>query len=185
MNLSRRDLTRQQKRDTITRFIELYPQASDRHVAKQLERWKVDHKMRSVAFAVVSKVGHRPTLRPVRKNGAKAALAENPGASIADIAKQTGVSRRTVVSAKKELSEPRPEPKPEPEEKPEPEPAPKVSDAEQAMKKLEQFQVDVHTTFDRWDDQYLEEIGVEAMSATYTEEVGARLDKYGVTLNNF
>ena len=119
VNVKRRHLTPKQKRDTIERFIELYPTASDRKVAEAVN---VDHKMvgrvrRSKQNGSMTQIAHRPEER------AKAALGENPDASITEVAEKVGVSERTVVNAKQELSQPRPETKSEPEEKPEPKPA--------------------------------------------------------------
>jgi transposase-like protein len=116
-NAYRRHLNAKQKRDVIARFLKADPQASDREIARES---KSDHKMvgrvrRSMQNGSLTQIARGA------KERAKAALVENPDASIADVAQKVGVSERTVVNAKQELSEP--EPKRESKSEPEPEPA--------------------------------------------------------------
>ena len=113
---------------------------------------------------------------------AKEVLAENQKLSTAEVAKKADVSESTVKNAKRAMKEgatiaPSPA-----EDEAADQPQKQLNDAEQAIKKAERLQAEVHKKFTAWTDRYVNDIGIETMSGIFKAEVGAWLDKYATPL---
>lgn len=131
MNVYRRHLTTEQKRDYVTALIAVDPKASDRSIARKAG---VDNKTVAKARAEADRNEEIPQTDHSPLDRAKAAILAQPNASQRVIATEASVGQATVSKAHKELVdsgeivlEPVDKPKAKPKAKaaPKPKPAPK------------------------------------------------------------
>jgi hypothetical protein len=170
-NVHRRHLTAEQRRDAIATFVKADPRASSREVARAL---KVDDKTvasvraEPVSNAEIPQMEHLPIQR------AKVAVRANPTASVGAVMRLAKVGRATVVRARKLVAA-------EPSETVVSEASssaisPAAIDAEQeTKKKAEQFRASVRKMFASWTEQWLKEIGFDAMKTIIQDEAQAWL----------
>jgi len=161
MNVYRRHLTSEQKREAIAAFIKADPRASDHAIAKTLhvaDRTVSRVRKESVPNSENPKMEHRSVER------AKAAVRANPDASVSNIVKAADVGRATAQRARKlVVAEPKTEPKSDSLSQ-------LIAAEEDMKKKAERFRAAVHKTFASWMEQWLEEIGIGAMIEIMRDE---------------
>ncbi|QBI98725.1 helix-turn-helix DNA binding domain protein [Mycobacterium phage Bobby] len=129
MNVKRRHLNSEQKRQAIAAYIEAKPEASAREVARELG---VSHPTVSDVKRDIESSGKNYHVTQTQTDKAQAAIEADPTASQREIAEKAGVSQKTVSNARKKMVQ-GDSPKPKPKEKP---PVNPIAAAEKDLGKL-------------------------------------------------